>query len=424
MGYRDRDRKLVETVDGLADEIIDFAARLVAEPSTLHHEDAAVRLMEAELIRLGLAPTLVPISSETLSHHPGFAPVPWTYENKHNVVAVRPADGTGGRSALFNGHLDVVSAAPADLWTDDPFTPKVADGWLYGRGAGDMKSGVAAMTFAVAAVERAGFGLNAPVTVEGVVEEECCGNGALACIAAGYDADAVLIPEPFGPTLLTSQVGVLWFRVDVGGVPSHVQSAPAGTNAVEKAFPLMAALRELEAEMNAEPAPAPYRDHAHPLNLNIGIFEGGDWPSTVPAAACFHGRLSYYPGAEYEDLCGRIRRAVQAAAEADPWLSRNPPTVTFYGFRSDGHTVSRDLPALATLNDCHRRLTGTDAREYISTCTTDLRAFHFYSGAQATCYGPTAENIHAANERVRIDSVIRTAKAYTLFLADWCGLKE
>ena len=111
----------------------------------------------------------------------------------------RPADAEGGRSALFNGHLDVVSPEPRDLWDSDPFTPTLRDGWLYGRGAGDMKSGVAAMTYALHAVERAGFGLRAPVTLEAVIEEECCGNGALACLAAGYDAEAVLIPEPFGP---------------------------------------------------------------------------------------------------------------------------------------------------------------------------------------------------------------------------------
>jgi acetylornithine deacetylase len=69
-------------------------------------------------------------------------------------------------------------------------------------------------------------------------------------------------------------------------------------------------------------------------------------------------------------------------------------------------------------------LAGKQAREYVATCTTDLRAFHFYGAGQATCFGPVAENIHGANERVDIDSVIHTARAYALFLSRWCGLAE
>jgi acetylornithine deacetylase len=273
-------------------------------------------------------------------------------------------------------------------------------------------------------VDRAGFGLRAPVTLEAVIEEECCGNGALACLAAGYDAEAVLIPEPFGPTLYTAQVGVLWFKVLMHGEPSHVQAAPAGTNAIEKSFPVVAALRRLEAELNEEERPASYRDLDHPLNLNIGIFKGGDWPSTVPAAAEFHGRLSFFPGTSYAEICRRIRAAVDEAAAGDPWLQRNPPEVEFYAFRSEGHLVDRAHPVLATLAGCHRDLAGKPAESYISTCTTDLRAFHFFGRAEGTCYGPVAENIHAANERVRIDSIHQVARAYALFLARWCLLTD
>ncbi len=415
---------LLEAVEGLREEIVDFTVRLVSKASTLGEEEGAVAEMEEELFRIGLSPVPVEIDPETLADHPGFAPVPWSYGGRGNIVAVRPADGEGGRSALLNGHLDVVSPEPVDLWRRDPFKPHVHEGWLHGRGAGDMKSGVAAMTHAVHAVERAGFGLDGPVILEGVIEEECTGNGALACLAAGYDADAVLIPEPFGPTILTHQLGVLWFSVTVAGVPGHVLDAPAGTNAIEKCFPLVAALRDLEAEMNEGDIPEAYRGMAHPVNLNIGIFKGGDWPSTVPAAAEFHCRLGFFPGAPYDSVCRRVVETVERAADEDPWLSENRPVVTFYGFRSEGHGVARSLPALETLNGCHRALTGSDARSYIATCTTDLRAFHFFGRGDATCYGPVAENIHGANERVEIDSVIHTAKAYALFLARWCGLTE
>ncbi len=79
----------------------------------------------------------------------------------------------------------MVSLEPISFWDQGPFDLQIRDGWLYGRGAGDMKPGIAAMTYAVHAAEKAGFGLHAPVTLEAVIEEECCGNGALACLAAG-----------------------------------------------------------------------------------------------------------------------------------------------------------------------------------------------------------------------------------------------
>ncbi len=371
-----------------------------------------------------MPPVRVPIDPEKLAAHPGFAPVPWSYEGRYNLVAKRPADAPGGRSALFNGHLDVVSPEPLELWDSDPFVPFTRDGWLYGRGAGDMKAGVAAMTYALHAVERAGFGLRAPVTLEAVIEEECCGNGALACLEAGYDAEAVLIPEPFGPTLYIAQVGVLWFKVSLRGVPTHVQEATAGTNAIEKVWPLIAVLRRLETAMNAEDRPEPWRGIEHPLNLNIGIIRGGDWPSTVPATAEFHARLSFFPGTPYSEVCRRIEGAISEAAKQDPWLAENPPRVEFYAFRSEGHTVDRENPVPATLNACHRDLTGRDAESYVSTCTTDLRAFHFFGRGEGTCYGPVAENIHAANERVDIASIHQVARTYALFLARWCGLAE
>jgi acetylornithine deacetylase len=419
-----REKRIITAVDALADDIIDLTERLVGQPSVLEREAGALQVMEEALRDLGLPPVRVPIEPEKLADHPGFAPVPWRYEGRYNLVAKRPADAAGGRSALFNGHLDVVSPEPLALWDTDPFNPVRREGWLYGRGAGDMKAGVAAMTYALHAVERAGFGLRAPVIVEVVIEEECCGNGALACLQAGYDAEAVLIPEPFGATLYTAQLGVLWFKVTMRGVPSHVLAAGSGTNAIEKSWPVIAALRSLEAAMNAEPRPAVYRDIRHPLNLNIGIFRGGDWPSTVPAAAEFHGRLAFFPGTSYLQVCRRIEAAVAQAAQADAWLADNPPQVEFYAFRSEGHTIGRDHPVLATLNACHRDLTGRDAESYVSTCTTDLRAFHQFGQGRGTCYGPVAENIHAANERVNLASIQQVAKSYALFLARWCGLAE
>lgn len=418
---------IIRAVEALSSDIIDLCRALVAEPSTLLNEATVLEVMENAFVDLGFDPVRVPIDPDRLGSHPGFAPVPWDYEpyqGRHNLVAVIKGQDPEARSALFNGHLDVVSPEPADQWDTDPFTPMVKDGWMYGRGAGDMKSGVAAMVFAAKAVRNAGFALQGDCILEAVIEEECSGNGALACLDAGYDADAVLIPEPFGPTLLTHQVGVLWFRIDVAGVSTHVLETRAGANAVEKLFPLISALRSLEQEMNQEPRPQTYEGMAHPLNLNIGVVKGGDWPSTVPAFAELHGRMSFYPGQSFENTCERIKECVRQASSQDPWLAANQPKVTFYGFRSKGHGLDPDDAVLEILGGAHAAIAGQEPEPYVATCTTDLASFVTYGRGHATCFGPVAEKIHAANERVRLDSVIHTAKVYALFLARWCGLAQ
>ncbi|MCF8034925.1 MAG: ArgE/DapE family deacylase [Desulfarculaceae bacterium] len=417
------EKKIIGEVDSLESEIVDFTARLVAQPSTLGNEAGVLEVMEQEMVKLGLTPQKVEIDPEVLAGHPGFGPVPWSYEGRYNVVAVRPADAEGGKSALFNGHLDVVSPEPLGRWNRDPFDPVVEDGWLYGRGGSDMKAGVAAMTYALQAVQKAGLGLSAPVTLEGVIEEECTGNGALACVVAGHDADAVLIPEPLGQSILTGQVGVCWFKVSLGGVPIHVLDTHGGVNAIEKCCLLIQALRVMEEEINAEPLPG-LPQVVHPANFNVGVINGGDWPSTVPAMAEFHCRQGFMPGTSFDQIKAKVEQTIAAAAAADSWLAANPPVVEFYAFRSLGHRISRDMPAFNLLSDVKKDLVGSPAEEAFSTATTDLRAFVHYGKGQATCYGPEGENMHADNERVDIASIIHTAKTYALFLARWCGAVE
>ena len=424
MDLNKKESVIVETVNDLSDDILDFTCRLVTEPSTLGDEFSALLVMEDELKKLGFEPVRVPIDPDSLSEHPGFAPVPWSYEGRYNLVARKETEGSGGRSVIFNGHLDVVSPEPVSFWENDPFKPFVRDGWLYGRGAADMKSGVAAMTYAVHALEKAGFSVNAPVTLQSVIEEECSGNGTLACLLAGYDAEAALIPEPLGPTILTDQLGVLWFKVILRGAPVHVLDTASGTNAVEKCYPLILALREMENEMNSGEFPSGYKEIAHPLNLNIGTIKGGDWPSTVPAMAEFHGRMAFFPGMAYEEMCKEIVETVQDAAREDSWLKEVSPTVEFYGLRGEGFSISRGLSALKTLNKCHKSVTGKDAESFKLTATTDCRVFYHFGHAQTTCYGPKGRKMHAENECVDVESIIHTSKVYALFLSRWCGLAE
>jgi acetylornithine deacetylase len=162
----------------------------------------------------------------------------------------------------------------------------------------------------------------------------------------------------------------------------------------------------------------------HPINLNIGIMKGGDWPSTVPAEAEFHCRIGFFPGVSFESIRRQVTECIEAAAAKDGWLAKNPPKVDFYGFRSEGHSVDLGQPAFRTLDGCQKAMTGRPAKEFVSTATTDLRSFVHFGTGQATCFGPIAENIHGNNERVRMESVMHTAKVYALFLARWCRIVD
>jgi acetylornithine deacetylase len=398
----------------------ELLVRLVAQPSVLGNEEGAQAVVAEALRELGLEPVDVPMDAAALRAHPAAAPFDWDVSGKRNLTAVWGCAG-GGRSLLLNGHVDVVSPGPESLWRSAPFQAVREGDWLYGRGAGDMKAGLAAMLTAVRGLMQLGVEPDAPVRLQSVVEEECSGNGALACLLAGHTADAAVIVEPFGAAITTAQVGVLWFDVRVAGRPAHAANASAGTNAIEATFPIVHGLRELEAELNAEPPP-PFDGIEHPINLNVGVIEGGDWPSTVAAECVTRFRLALYPGERVEALKARVEAAVGAAATADPFLAENPPQISYHGFSCEGSVVGDDHPLVTALSAAFQRQAGTAPALVATTGTTDARTYLLHGGIPAVCFGPYAESVHGVDERVHLPSVVQAAQVLALFVRDWCGV--
>ena len=166
----------------------------------------------------------------------------------------------------------------------------------------------------------------------------------------------------------------------------------------------------------------PYDEFAHPFNLNIGQIKGGNWPSSVPAYAELEGRIGFPVGMTANQIMQRVSYCIEQATSELASFRNQKPVLRFHGFRSEGHLIDVQNPGIQLLAECHRHLTNREPEQYLSTCTTDLRAFHFYSRTAGTCYGPTAENIHGIDERVDIESVRHTLKAYALFISRWCDL--
>jgi acetylornithine deacetylase len=394
--------------------------RLVAAPTTLGHEEAGQVLMAQAFADCGLEPADVPLDAEALRAHPHHSPFSWPVEGKRSVVATRAGSG-GGRSLILNGHVDVVSPAPESLWSRAPFGAERDGEWLYGRGAGDMKAGLAAMVGAVRGLQRLGLAPRATVQLQSVVEEECTGNGALACVLAGHTADAAVLTEPTSLAIWNAQVGVLWFQVRVLGVPAHAGSAQEGANAIEASYAVIEALRGLEAELNAVKSPL-YAAYPHPLNLNVGVIRGGDWPSTVAGECVTQFRLAQYPGETIAALKQRVERTVAGVAVAHPVLSGYRVEVLYDGFQCEGYELAADAPLIGRLRDACLRVTGAEPPLFASTATTDARTFQLYGDTPAVCFGPHSENEHGVDERVHIPSITSTAQAIALFIADWCGV--
>lgn len=415
------DEAVLAAVAAEADWMEDLLVRLVEAPTVLGAEEAGQQVMEKAFADCGLNPRSVPLSAEALRAAVGASPFTWDVTTKRNVVADWPTSDKGGRSLILNGHVDVVPPAAEELWTHPPFEA-VRDGdWLCGRGAGDMKAGLAAMTGAVRALARAGFAPAAPVQLQSVVEEECTGHGTLQCLLDGASADACVITEPHPDHITVAQVGVLWFHVDIAGVPAHAARASLlGFNAIDAAVDVLAALRELEVRLNENPPP-PFDEFEHPINLNPGVISGGDWPSTVAAACTLSCRIGLYPGQDPEETRAQVETAVAEAAAADPRLAEYPPRVRYDGFSCEGAVVDRDEPVVTTLSEAYTRVHGERPPAVATTATTDARHF-VRAGIPAVCFGPRGERIHGIDERVSLRSVIESAQVLGLFIRNWCGL--
>ena len=345
------------------------------------------------------------IDAEALRADPHSSPFSWSVEGKRNVVADWTGSG-GGRSLILNGHVDVVPPASEALWTSPPFEPRRDGDWLYGRAAGDMKAGLVAMTGAVRALRRAGVRLRGDLQLQSVVEEECTGNGALMCLLAGARADACVLTEPHHDHFTVAQVGVLWFHVDVRGVPGH--AARGGRGAFDAALEVLASLRALEAELNADPSP-PYDAVEHPINLNPGVVTAGDWPSTVTAECTLSCRIALYPGQDPAEL----QRRVEAAAA--------PYEVRYDGFVCEGSVVDEGEDVVVALADAYAAVHG-ERPALLPTTATTTDARHFVRhGIPAICYGPRAERIHGIDERVSLSSMGEVARVLARFVLDWCG---
>ena len=218
----------------------------------------------------------------------------------------------------------------------------------------------------------------------------------------------------------------MWFEVMVEGSPRHPALAGGDrSNAIENAFLLCKALRDLEAQWNEERSNHPlFADLEHPIVINVGKIEGGDWTSSVPSWCRFEIRVGIYPGWKREWVISEIERCLLEAAAHDPFLARFPPRVRPKGQYGEGYVVENADQAVEILARHHRQVFDRDLMGRVGTGSSDARILGLDGGIPSLLYGPIGRNHHSYDEAVDLDSVRRVTQTLALFTASWCGFLD
>jgi len=305
-----------------------------------------------------------------------------------NVIAT--VQGTsGGRSLMLNAHMDTVGVAGMD----EPFSGRIDGGRLYGRGAYDMKAGLAAMMVAGAAAVRER--LRGDVVLTAVADEEYKSVGT-EWVARRVRADAAIVTEPTELRVGVAHKGMIWLELETTGCAAHGSRPHLGDDAILKMAPALAGLADLDLRLRA--------GRAHPLlgppSLHASTIEGGREWSIYPDRCVLRVERRTIPGETLEDVEAEIRE-VAGGASVRVELARLP------------HQIRDDEEIVELLV----RHAGTDRVGVSYWADSALLAA---AGIPTVLFGPAGEGAHAAVEWVDLASVEHCADVYLAVAQEFC----
>ena len=416
-------------IDENRDRMLSTLTDLVETPSVSGHEREAQEVVTEKVESMGLEVDVWEPDADELRDHPAYFDTntyeEHGFEDRPNVAATMEGSG-GGRSIALAGHIDVVPVN-AEKWTRDPWSATMEDGRMYGRGACDMKGGVAANLFAIETLRELDVELAGDVVFESTIDEEAGGTGgALSALERGYQPDAAIIAEPYGlPNVGAASAGAMYFEITVPGKASHAAHGFAGVNAINKAANIIQALDELDKERKSRisfpPAVNQYPEaDGEVTNLNVGIVESGDWPSTVPDEARIECRIGWPPGETREEVRTQVRETVESVVAADEWLSENPPELEWFGWNSNPHHLDTDHEFAELTKRNAAEVCGADGEWTGGLGGLDERFYVNYYDIPCPSVGPTGGRTHGADEYVDVDSLVEVAQTVALTTVDWC----
>jgi acetylornithine deacetylase len=420
----------------LAGELVNLTQEMVRIPTETHppHGDEGPgqeHLADYLTRRFGWeVDVFLPTDVEGIEGHPGWWPG-LDYTNRPNVVARRRGVG-GGRSIILNGHIDVVPAGPAELWTYDPYGAEIANGKIYGRGSVDMKGGIAAMIYAVRAVEHAGIRLRGDVIIESVVNEELGGyNGTLACCLRGYAADAAIVTEGTLCQIMPAHKGGQGLRLRVPGRGAHANLWWRGVSALDKALLLKQVLADFESERAAETRHNPYfsDEQLFPIPALVdtvwSLSAGHPEVMSPPEEAVLDFWCDALPSEELDTIVDRLEARLNAAADNDPFLREHRPILERRAIMRPFYptAVPLDHPIISTLTQSYQAVTGGEPRIFGLSGVCDAMMFNLHSNTPAIIFGPgDVAKAHSPDEYIEIDELVRAAKIMAHLIVDWCGV--
>src|SRR4051812_11317820 len=323
-------------------------------------------------------------------------------------VVLARAGRAGGRRLILSGHVDVVPPGEPSTWTVDPWAGEVRAGRLFGRGACDMKGGVAAILGAVRALRDTNLlaTLAGELLVALVPSEEDGGQGTLAAIRAGATGDACVIPEPSGLDVVVAHAGAITFRLTVPGRAAHASRRREGVSALDNLAHLTRALEADEARRNAEETEPLMTDIGLPYPTIIGTVSGGEWASTVMDRVVADGRYGVRLGQAPEEAEAELRACIAEACAGHPFLRDHPASVEITGARFATARVPSDHPLPAGIAGVAARVTGLRPSLVGVPYGADMRLFVNEGQTPCVIFGPGDVRVaHGANESVPLDEV-------------------
>ncbi|HUZ84630.1 MAG TPA: M20/M25/M40 family metallo-hydrolase, partial [Gaiellales bacterium] len=340
-----------------------------------------------------------------------------------------------GRSLMLNGHIDAVSAEPLDAWTSDPFAAEVRDGLLYGRGACDMKGGVAAMVFAAEVLAQSGIELGGDLLVATNTDEESSGAGGSAIVARGIRADAGIVTEPTGFDVWVTCRGSEYGVVRVPGRPGHAEvhqpewTRGGAVNAIEHGTAVIEAIRRLRADWAARDG----FDHPHLSRPDVvpTMASAGEWAVSYPAWYDLTIAVLYLPvQADAEGWGSDVRREVEARllaeSAADSWLAANPPRIEWWPNGVMPMTIDESEPIVGTMLAATSDV-GRSGRPSGLDSWYDGATFTLLAGIPSIAYGPsgfTAGGLsvaHTVDEHVPVADLVTCAQGLAVAAIRFCG---
>jgi acetylornithine deacetylase len=428
-----REKAIVDAIASRRDDLVALTTKLIAFDTTARNVEDPPRqeavLQEhlgARLRSAGADVELWEPDPADLAGHP-LLPDGLGFEGRPQLVA--RFKGTGaGRSLLLNGHIDAVSAEPRDRWSSDPLRAEVRDGKLFGRGAADMKGGVAAMVVAAETLAAEGIALAGDLLVNTITDEESSGAGGAASVAHGVRADAGIVTEPTGFDVWVACRGSSYAEIEVPGRPGHAEVAQldwregGAVNAIEKGMLVVDAIQKLRARWRER------QDFTHPYlsppDVVPTMAAAGEWKVTYPAMFRLTCGALYLPVQGDEGGWGSLVEQevtdwILAATAQDDWLAENPPSFRW----SNGvmaMQIPEDSPIVAILSD---------ARDAVGRQGSLAGLDSWYDGATYTVYGETPsvgfgtggfETAHAIDEYVPVDDLVACAQAVAIAAMRFC----